>query len=63
MKQRFHLIPSEREKKCLHLHMPYSGRIPCTGPRRCTMCGLTEDQINEELIATDENERRNALEH
>lgn len=51
MKQRFALIPAEREKECEHLHMPYRGSIPCTGPRVCTMCGLTEAQIQDEQAA------------
>lgn len=47
IRQRLHLIPEEREKLCQHRHMPYSGRMPCTGPRRCSMCGFTEDEIQE----------------
>jgi hypothetical protein len=38
-KKVFALAPSEREKECEHEHAPYSGVIPCTGPRVCTMCG------------------------
>lgn len=37
--QRFHLIPSHRALICLHEHEPYSGSIPCTGPKVCSMCG------------------------
>lgn len=38
-KQRFHLIPAEREKECMHPHWSWSGTISCTGFRRCNMCG------------------------
>jgi len=40
MKKIFALVPSEREKDCTHpLGFPYTGHIPCTGPRRCPLCG------------------------
>jgi hypothetical protein len=34
------LIPSEREKECTQHNFAYTGKIPNTGPIRCTMCGL-----------------------
>jgi len=33
--------------ECKHEHMPYTGRIPCTGIRQCRVCGLTETEIIE----------------
>lgn len=39
-KKTFAQFPKEREKICIHDHAPYRGQIPCTGPRRCTMCGM-----------------------
>ena len=34
------LIPTEREKECDHaMGFPYTGTIPCTGPRTCPLCG------------------------
>ena len=35
------LYPEVRERICTHEHAPYSGTIPCTGPKCCTMCGMT----------------------
>lgn len=40
--KRFALLPSEREKPCPHEMVAYIGRIPCTGPRVCRMCGTVE---------------------
>ena len=45
MNKRYALIPSERNKPCTHEHAPYSGRMPCTGPRVCSMCGTVVDDI------------------
>ena len=43
------LDPKEREKECKHEHTPYSGSVPCTGSRRCTMCGtVVEDELPED---------------
>ena len=39
MKKRYALVASEREKECPHVHVPFTGSIPCTGPRVCSMCG------------------------
>lgn len=38
-KKIFALVPSAREEECDHRHVPFTGRVPCTGPRRCSMCG------------------------
>lgn len=46
-KQIHHMIPSERDKLCLHKHTPYTGAIPNTGVRRCTMCGAVVRPILE----------------
>ena len=39
IKKIFALLPEERRKECKHEHAPYSGKVPNTGVRRCTMCG------------------------
>jgi len=39
-RKRFAAHPGVREQICNHHHAPYSGAIPCTGPRVCTMCGM-----------------------
>jgi len=37
------LFPEEREKECNHPSgFAYSGKIPCTGPRVCHLCGTRE---------------------
>lgn len=36
------LIPSERLKECEPHHWAYSGRMPCTGLIKCSMCGSTK---------------------
>jgi len=42
-KKIYALDPAEREKVCDHKgHMAWSGRIPCTGVYRCTMCGYVD---------------------
>ena len=51
MNKRFALIPSERERECTHEWLHFRGSIPCTGPRVCSMCGLTEEQIQDEQAA------------
>lgn len=44
MKKKFALIPSEREKECHHEEgFHWNGNIPCTGVRRCYLCGLILD--------------------
>jgi hypothetical protein len=44
------LDPAERKKICTHeLGFRYSGRIPCTGPKVCWMCGAREDDAMDEL--------------
>ncbi len=39
-----------RKEVCTHDHMPYRARygMPCTGPRVCTMCGVTDAQLAQE---------------
>jgi hypothetical protein len=39
MKKILALHPEIREQECFHVHAPYSGRMPCTGSKICTMCG------------------------
>ena len=40
-------FPTERNKVCSHEHVAYSGRIPCTGSLRCTMCLATFEDWQE----------------
>ena len=41
------LDPAEREKPCDHaLGFRYAGKIPCTGPKLCPMCGANEEDVN-----------------
>ena len=51
------LDPKEREKECTHEHTPYSGSVPCTGNRRCTMCGtiVDESEIKEDDMFLNHN--------
>ena len=43
------LLASEREKECEHPSgFPYSGAIPCTGVRRCRMCGTVLEDEGED---------------
>jgi hypothetical protein len=42
------LYPPVRLEVCDHVHMPYRGSVPCTGPRVCTMCGAHEYELLEE---------------
>jgi len=48
MLKRFALIPEEREKECNHAFLHFRGSMPCTGPKVCSMCGLTEAEIRAE---------------
>jgi len=47
-KKRWAMVASETEKECDHQFMAWSGKMPCTGIRRCSMCGLTETEIEKE---------------
>lgn len=51
MKKIHALIPSEREKTCLHEHAPHCGSMPKTGPFCCTMCGTKFDSVEDLRIA------------
>ena len=43
-KKIYALIPAEREKDCDHaLGFPCRGRLPCTGPRVCPLCGTRQE--------------------
>lgn len=40
------LCPNVREQECHHDGgFPWSGRVPCTGVQRCTMCGTLKDDV------------------
>jgi len=45
-KQKFHLIPSEREKECKHTQ-GFVNRSPGAGPKQCNMCGTFEHDIEK----------------
>ena len=38
-RKKYALIPAERKKPCTHTMRAYRGRVPCTGPVVCLMCG------------------------
>lgn len=38
--KKYALCPGVRGEECEHGHVAYSGDIPCTGYRYCTMCGM-----------------------
>ena len=52
MEKKFALNPAEQEKECAHEHVPFSGAIPNTGVRRCTMCGMTDSEIMRERLGS-----------
>lgn len=36
-----------RDKECTHgLGFPYSGKMPCTGEKRCPLCGMIEKDVS-----------------
>ena len=44
-KKVYALVPAEREKECDHpAGFAYTGRVPCTGPRVCYLCGTVQTQ-------------------
>ncbi len=53
--RKFALDPSLREQPCHHPHVPYEGQIPCTGLRRCSLCGT---RFTEEEFEALEKKRR-----
>ena len=45
-RQRYHMIPEEREKVCPHaMGFPFWGTVPCTGEQRCPMCGTRKEDV------------------
>lgn len=56
-RKKFALVPSERERICVHHHVHYRGEVPCTGPLVCSMCG-TLFHSQEEVTAARETARR-----
>lgn len=44
MKKIYALIPSERDKECTDHIFRFMGAIPCTGLKRCVLCGATVDE-------------------
>src|ERR1700687_1884328 len=45
------LIPSERAKECLEHWFSWTGKIPCTGQFKCTMCGAKRCSICQGILA------------
>jgi hypothetical protein len=41
-KKIFALFPEERDKPCIEHQFYWTGTMPCTGVRRCVMCGYVE---------------------
>lgn len=42
------LVPETRLRVCPHDHVYFQGKVPCTGPRVCSMCEMTfvsDDEI------------------
>ena len=39
VKKKYALIASEREKICEEHKMRFVGRVPCSGPLQCMLCG------------------------
>ena len=48
-KKIYALIPSEREKPCIH-SWRWNGKMPCTGRQECYMCGAFKDEVDKEKI-------------
>ena len=46
-KKKWALSPSERNKICFHVPLHYTGKMPCTGPVMCSMCGTIWNTIEE----------------
>lgn len=42
-RKRYAIYSGIRHQACDHVHRPFTGRIPMTGVRRCSMCGLEFD--------------------
>lgn len=45
------LYISVKHEICDHQHIHWSGRMPCTGIRHCSMCGMIFDSKEHELDA------------
>ena len=50
------LYPDERQKECPHEHLSYSGTMPNTGVKKCTMCGMEFDPETEEPYLDQESD-------
>ena len=43
------LLPEIREQECDHASgLPFTGKIPCTGPQVCLMCGTRKEEKDGE---------------
>ena len=40
----------DRDKPCTEHHAPYTGRIPCTGVLKCTLCFTEWNPLTGKLI-------------
>lgn len=55
-RQRFARTAEQRKQWCKHEHTPYRGKIPCTGPLICTMCGLLFDPDTKRPLPNQEGD-------
>ena len=62
MKKVYALFPAERERECDHpMGFPYTGRIPCTGPRVCSLCGTRIKDAEQEPEGFDRKQETRGL--
>ena len=39
----------DKDKECTHgLGFPWTGKMPCTGVKRCSLCGALEEEVRGE---------------
>lgn len=42
----------DRDQPCTEHHAPFTGRVPCTGALRCTLCLTSWDPDTGQLLAS-----------